>query len=371
MGAIFAESWFFYYLILTVLAVWFVPANFRKIVLLGACVAFHAHYAGPAGMAPIILLAALTYFALNRGAAARYVMIAVCVLALLNYKYAGLINQLTGISIPISAAPLAISFFIFEFVHQLADRNRNRLANVKPLDFSLFTIFFPSLASGPIKRYQQFQPELKRLGRPSWPLVSQSLVRILFGFCKKFCFADALSREVPELGMIHYWNGSVATLALLQGLRIFLDFSGYSDIAIGFAGLLNIRLPENFSFPYLATDISEFWRRWHISLSTWVRDYIYIVLGGNRVTNLRRFANLMAAMVLCGLWHGAALHFALWGVLHGMALLTVHFWQQQRRFRMPPALGWAFTVVFVQFSWLIFFYDASDVLTLFKTSPIL
>ena len=368
---IFAELWFLEFLVLTVAAVWVTPSRFRRFVLLAACAFFHAHYAGPAGMAPIIVLAALVYFAFSASDKVRIAVIATSVAALVYFKYAGFLNDTLGSQITVVAAPLAISFFVFEFVHLLSDKSHGKVKVKKldPIDFSLFTIFFPSLASGPIKRFQQFQPEISRLGRPPLALLEQSLVRILLGYYKKFVIADALAHEIPISDPSSIWHGSVFTLSLLLAFRIYLDFSGYSDIAIGFAGLLNIRLPENFSFPYLATSISQFWNRWHISLSTWIRDYIYIMMGGNRHGNFRRFGNLCVAMLLCGLWHGAAMHFGVWGLSQGAALITAQFWRQYSPVRIPAALGWAMTFFFVQLTWLIFFYDGKQVLALLQARP--
>lgn len=365
---IFADLWFLGFLTIVLAAFWSSPARWRRYILLAGCLAFHAHYAGPAGMAPIIALAILVYLAFGKNRIWRLSVIALCVGALIYYKYSELLQSTFHLPLPLpTAVPLAISFFVFEFVHLLNDRNLKKISGkLDWLNFSIFAIFFPSLTAGPIKRYQQFKPELEQLGPLRRAIFLQSLVRIAFGYYKKFCLADALAYELPTQGTLDLWKGSVLALSVLQGLRIYLDFSGYSDIAIGLAGLFNIRLPENFSFPYLATNISDFWRRWHISLSTWIRDYVYILLGGNRVSPLRRFGNLMIAMFLCGLWHGAAVHFALWGVIHGLALLTVHFWRLRAPVAIPKLAAWALTFVFVQLSWLIFFYDASSVLWMLK-----
>ena len=193
-----------------------------------------------------------------------------------------------------------------------------------------------------------------------WPAVR----RVIRGLFKKVCIADLLveasmsSRTVP-----HYNAPIVILLAVLQGFRIYYDFAGYTDIAIGLAELLNLRLPENFNRPYFSTSLQEFWRRWHMSLSTWIRDYIYIPLGGNRA---HRAVNLLVAMMLCGLWHGAAWNFALWGVFHGAGLvaetgarravpgLFTDAWPQRM-------IGWTICYAYVSYGWLIFFYPIADV----------
>lgn len=369
---IFSDLWFLVFIVASVPAIWLLPEQLRRVGLLAVCMVFHGHYAGSAGVAPIVVLSVVVYLALRSSRAHRIAAIALCVGSLLYYKYTGYFNSLTGLSLPVVAAPLAISFFVFEFVHLMTDQNQSKLkGRILPLDFAVFTIFFPALASGPIKRYQQFKRELPRLGKPETALLAQSCVRILLGYFKKFCIADALARDLPTADGLPLWQGGILALSLLQGIRIYMDFSGYSDIAIGMAGLLNIRLPENFSFPYLATNISEFWRRWHISLSTWIRDYVYIILGGSRVSQFRRSANLMAAMVLCGLWHGSATHFIVWGLLHGTALLVVHLWKGYSPIQLHSAVAWACTFGFVQLSWLVFFYDLQSIWALFQRSRLL
>jgi len=367
---IFAETWFISFFLGAILAVWFLPKHLRRLALLIACFIFHARYAGQAGMIPILVLSALVYFALGATKPWRIAAIAISVLSLVYYKYTGFINDTIGTSIKTAAAPLAISFFVFEFVHLLIERGKNNIDKPKSIiDYLTFIIFFPSLASGPIKRWQLFQPELERLGRPSWPLISHSLFRITLGAYKKFGIADTIAQEIP--GSLSSWNGSISGLCLLLGIRIFMDFSGYSDIAIGLAGMFNIRIPENFSFPYLATNISDFWRRWHISLSTWIRDYVYIVLGGGRVSMMRKAANLLVAMILCGFWHGPAFHFALWGLMQGLALAALHFWRKLIPWRMPALVAWAGTFTFVQLSWLVFFYKIDEIILLFNTARII
>ncbi|HEY5813473.1 MAG TPA: MBOAT family O-acyltransferase, partial [Terrimicrobiaceae bacterium] len=147
--------------------------------------------------------------------------------------------------------------------------------------------------------------------------------------------------------------------------RILLDFSGYSDIAIGLARMMGIAIPANFNWPYLSTNIREFWHRWHISLSTWIRDYIYIPLGGSRHGNVRRFLNGLAAFSLCGLWHGAGWNFMLWGLYHGLGLSVSHFYRElplgigrtaEKVFTVVPVLGWLVTLLFVWLGWLLFFF---------------
>ncbi len=221
--------------------------------------------------------------------------------------------------------PVGISFFTFQTMSYSIDIYRRRLAPAKSLlDLALFVGFFPQLVAGPIVRARDFLPQL--LSRPVWSSVPVRACLVLFlsGFIKKACVADYLAQFVdryfaaPGLYDAHSaWIG-----VTFYAAQIYCDFSGYSDMAIATAGLLGYTLPLNFAFPYLAGNITDFWRRWHISLSTWLRDYLYIPLGGSRGGKLATQRNLMLTMLLGGLWHGAALNFIIWGGLHGVALMA-------------------------------------------------
>ena len=357
----------------------------RGLWLLGGCVWFHAHFAGPAGVAPIVALGLLTYLcALSR---ARSLCYSVCVASLVFYKYTHFFSaELLGYLSPQlsadatgatarwlpAAPPLALSFFIFEFVHYLIEVARGGEPIRRPGEFALFSIYFPSLVAGPIKRYREFTAELPTaLATVDLVNIAAGAQRVALGFIKKTLFADNLT-----LAIAHYENDVASLTApqawlFLAGIsaRILLDFSGYSDIAIGFSRMLGIRLPENFNYPYIATNLRDFWQRWHISLSTWIRDYIYIPLGGNRHGPARRFLNLVLAFALCGLWHGAAGHFVLWGLWHGFGLVIHATYRTHlgligpklgRVFDRRPALGWVVTFLFVAFGWLLFFYPAEQ-----------
>jgi alginate O-acetyltransferase complex protein AlgI len=360
----------------------------RLFWLLAGCVVFHAHFAGPAGMLPIIVLALVTYLAaLSRRRAMCVAAIVLCVAALAFYKYAGFLSHelvarlvpslaerlaRPGEGLAAIAAPLAISFFTFEFVHYLSDVRRGRAPIRRPADFALFAIHFPSLVAGPIKRYEDYVPDLHRgLAGVSVDDVAAGLQRIATGLVKKVVLADNLALALD------FYAGRFADLSLGQAwlflaglsLRLLLDFSGYSDLAIGLSRMLGVRLPENFNYPYLATNLRDFWRRWHMSLSSWIRDYVYIPLGGSRHGPFRKFANGMIAFGLIGLWHGAAWHFVLWGLWHGAGLAISSTYvvllgptgaQWERTLARWPVLGWALTLLYVGFGWLLFFYEPAQ-----------
>ena len=270
------------------------------------------------------------------------------------FKYAGLFG-LGGVFLP-----LGISFFTFQQVMYLVDTARGGLGRVALLDYACFIAFFPHLISGPIVRPSHILPQFAAL-RP-WAGLKDRLVLgtelFMLGLAKKLVLADGLARFAEPgfaaaarhdpLSLIEAW---VALLA--YGLQIYFDFSGYSDMAIGLARLFGIEFPVNFNSPYKARNISAFWRRWNITLSGFLRDYLYIPLGGNRRGEGRRVRNLMITMLLGGLWHGAAWRFLLWGGLHGV-YLVLHGWAERVGLRIPARLGWALTLLCVLLAWVPF-----------------
>ncbi len=231
--------------------------------------------------------------------------------------------------------PVGISFYTFQTLGYAIDVYRRQVpASRSPLDFALFVSFFPQLVAGPIARAGSFLPQLLRAHDLTAVDVEFAVARIAGGFVKKVVFADTLAAyvDVIFLDPSLYRGANLLLAVYAYAFQIYFDFSGYSDIAIGVARLLGLRLPENFDRPYLAASPREFWRRWHITLSTWLRDYLYISLGGNRVERWRSSVNVMVTMLLGGLWHGAAWTFVAWGAYHG-ALLVVE--------RLLPAGGTA------------------------------
>lgn len=221
--------------------------------------------------------------------------------------------------------PLGISFFVFEFIHYITDVYKGGKPVRSFIEFALFASFFPTQIAGPIKRYQDFIPQLTNDHKFSFKLVDEGLWLIIFGLFKKVVFADNLAVVVQStFSRPDLLTGFDLWLAVYTfAFQIYFDFSGYTDIARGSAMLLGYKVPPNFNLPYLAGSISEFWHRWHISLSTWLRDYLFIPLGGSRGGTLFTWRNLMITMVLGGLWHGAALHFVVWGAYQG-AMLIAH-----------------------------------------------
>lgn len=261
--------------------------------------------------------------------------------------------------------PVGISFYTFQTMSYSIDvYRRNIPACHNSLDFALFVSFFPQLVAGPIVRAVEFLPQLQ--SPKAIQIGSRSLLLILRGLMKKVIIADNLAPLVDRVfSTPEAWPSVIIWIATIAfGIQIYCDFSGYSDIAIGIARILGFDLPLNFNWPYFATNPSMFWRKWHISLSTWLRDYLYIPLGGNRQGKFNVYRNLMLTMLLGGFWHGASWNFVLWGGLHGGALIAhklyVESCSQSRLYiRLHNSLlyscvSWACMQVFVLLTWITF-----------------
>jgi alginate O-acetyltransferase complex protein AlgI len=296
-------------------------------------------------------------------------------LALLCYfKYTNFIfdsiSALTGAPLPFVnvVLPLGISFFTFQQIAYLVDVMRGAKVERDIVAYTLFVSFFPHLIAGPLVHHAEMIPQFKR-GRTSRSaaLAARGMAIFAAGLFKKVVIADNLAQFVSPV-FDHLDAGGAATshwawLSMLSyTLQIYFDFSGYSDMAVGLALLFGIRLPVNFRSPYKATSIIDFWRRWHITLSRFLRDYLYIPLGGNRLGEQRRYLNLMVTMLLGGLWHGAGWNFLIWGGLHGLYLSVNHLWQKWRGVAAKPAASnhfagvaaWAVTLGAVVIAWAFF-----------------
>jgi len=297
--------------------------------------------------------------------------------ALCYFKYTNFIldtlSALSGMPLPFSSIilPLGISFFTFQQIAYLVDIMRGAKAERNIVNYTLFVSFFPHLIAGPLVHHTEMIPQFKR-GRSgrSAVLAARGFAIFAAGLFKKVVIADNLAQFVTPVfahidagGGATTWWAWLATLAYT--LQIYFDFSGYSDMAIGLALLFGIRLPVNFRSPYKAASIIDFWRRWHITLSRFLRDYLYIPLGGNRLGEQRRYVNLLVTMLLGGLWHGAGWNFLIWGGLHGAYLAINHLWHgwrndaSQSSVSVPVAralttLSWAVTFLAVVIAWVFF-----------------
>jgi alginate O-acetyltransferase complex protein AlgI len=255
---------------------------------------------------------------------------------LLYFKYSGFflqnINQLfqTGFPIPELFLPIGISFYTFQSISYIVDVYQKKIPISRNfIDYCFYMTFFPHLVAGPIVRASDFIPQINEPRIVDISLMKKSLFRIALGLSKKLFIADYLARYVD---MVHVdptgYSGMENLLSMYAySFQIYFDFSGYSDIAIGIALLMGYELKENFNNPYHAQNITDFWRRWHISLSSWLRDYIYIPLGGNRKGVFNTYLFLMITMAVGGIWHGASWNFMVWGIAHGLALV-IHKWMK-------------------------------------------
>jgi D-alanyl-lipoteichoic acid acyltransferase DltB (MBOAT superfamily) len=278
------------------------------------------------------------------------------------FKYGGFLTDAfaaAGLGLtPLRVAlPIGISFFTFQQIAYLVDCHRDRQGQGDLISYTLFVTFFPQLIAGPIVHHKQMMPQFADPARRRVDAerLGMGLVWLSIGLFKKVAVADSLAPWADAvftpgggLDAAQAWTGSLA-----YALQIYFDFSGYSDMAIGLGHLFGIRLPENFASPYRATSIIDFWRRWHLTLSAFLRDYLYIPLGGSRCSTLRRYANLLITMLLGGLWHGAGWGFVAWGGLHGLYLLANHVWRRTG-LRLPRPLGWMLTFLAVLVAWVCF-----------------
>ncbi|MHB1340423.1 MAG: MBOAT family O-acyltransferase [Coriobacteriia bacterium] len=396
----FASFQFGVFVAVTFAAYWLLPRRSRPALLLLASAVFYTWAFAPHA----VLLATLVLGAyavgkrveVEPGSRATLLWgIAASLATLAFFKYLpmltltanGLLGLIgvTALPVPSIAAPLGLSYVTFGLVHYLVSVRKGEPAADNLVDMSLYVAFFPTITAGPIKRYPEFMADLAALpDRPVTGDITYGLVRIVVGLAKKIVIADTVAILVTPL----HTPGSGHPLALLIGvyayaIQLYFDFSGYSDMAIGISRLFGFRILENFSWPYLRRNLSQFWRSWHISLSRLITEYVYIPLGGSRRGTLATARNTLIAMAASGLWHGAAWHFVAWGVAHGAGLVVLRAWnglwgwlrtksavvERVSASRVGQStgavLGWAVTFNFVVFAWVLFLLPMSDAWTVY------
>jgi len=252
--------------------------------------------------------------------------------------------------------PLGISFFTFHCLSYLIDVYRRRFpANRRLWEVGLYIALFPQLVAGPIVRYKTIASQIRRR-RHSLGRASAGMRMFVIGLAQKVLIADMISAlpnavfdHTPRPALLDAWTGTLA-----YSLQIYFDFAGYSNMAIGLGLVFGFSLPRNFNMPYQSQSITEFWRRWHITLSSWFRDYLYIPLGGNRGSHLQTYRNLVIVFLLCGLWHGASWTFVLWGAWHGGFLVIERAGLSERLRRLPAPAAWAYAALAIVFGWVLF-----------------
>ncbi|HJU41916.1 MAG TPA: MBOAT family O-acyltransferase [Vicinamibacterales bacterium] len=346
-----------------------VPRARRAHVLAAWGAVFYALYAGMF-IVLIVVLTAAVLLARRRWQAWLAGVAIVASLAAFKIVEAEWLPRFTGPAAVL--IPLGLSYLSFELLHVVIERRRGRLGDVSAANLLAFVFFAPCRVAGPIRRYPEFVAEIERAA-PSADDFYRGLLRVLVGLAKKFVVADTLSLTVAELEAVrtqsHAW-----IVVLAYGFQLLFDFSAYSDLAIGFSRMLGIRVPENFNYPYLAVNIRDFWNRWHISLSHWVRDYVFVPMGRRLfATGLRPYPAVIAAVsylvtfLIVGAWHGLTATFLLWGLYHGVLLSVHHVIQAHlplavagsRWYRSPlgSTVAWAITFVCVTVGWVPFMTD--------------
>jgi alginate O-acetyltransferase complex protein AlgI len=340
---------FFFLAVFTVY--WALPWHRARVwLLLAASFTFYAVWSR--WLACVVLTSALLDYVLARGMEATTliarrrlllgVSLAVNLGLLVYFKYADFFLRsleealrTLGLeaSLPVWSVllPIGISFYTFEAISYTVDVYRGRLrAERDPAHFLLFILFFPHLVAGPIVRSRDFLPQVRRRKRWSWLRLHLGGRLILLGFLKKLALADRMPAYIDPVFADpgQFSTAALWLAAVAYALQLYGDFSGYSDLAVGLAHLLGYRLAKNFDLPYLSPNMAEFWRRWHISLSSWIRDYLFVPLGGSRGGWLQTVRNLLLTMALCGLWHGASWNYVVFGVVQGMILVGHRAWRQ-------------------------------------------
>ena len=365
---VFSSIPFLFYFLPAVLTVYFLaPRGLKNTVLLISSLLFYA-WGEPRYvilMAATILLFYGCGLAIDRCRQRLWkkvwliVSVAVSLALLAVFKYADFFidsfNKVTGLGVPLLklALPIGISFYTFQCLSYTIDLYRGDAKVQKNLiSFGAYVVLFPQLIAGPIVRYVDVARELDTRTH-SWEDVAQGLRRFLVGLGKKILIADNFAlllkifRESNEKSVLFFWMYAIAFT-----LNIYFDFSGYSDMAIGLGRVFGFRFIENFNYPYLSKSVQEFWRRWHMSLGSWFRDYVYIPLGGNRVSKVRWVLNTLTVWMLTGLWHGAAWNFVLWGLLFA-ALLLIEKWVPALQ-KLPTLLRRGYVLLAVVISFVLF-----------------
>ena len=367
---VFSSIPFLYYFLPAVLAVYFLtPRKGKNAVLLLASLIFYGW--GELRLLPLmaftILLCYVCGLGIERSRKRKKlwllasIVISVGLLGVFKYAdfFIGSLNTVTGLKIPLLhlALPVGISFYTFQCLSYTIDVYRGSVPAQKNLiNFGAYVALFPQLIAGPIVRYADIARELEHREH-SWDNAAAGLRRFLVGLGKKVILADnfalliRLFRQSGEKSVLFYWMYAVAFT-----LNIYFDFSGYSDMAIGLGRVLGFHFVENFNYPYLSGSVTEFWRRWHISLGSWFRDYVYIPMGGSRVSRWRWVLNILTVWMLTGLWHGAAWNFVLWGLLFA-ALLLAEKWIPVLQ-RLPGVLRHGYVLLAVVLSLVLFNADS-------------
>ena len=376
---VFASITFLYYFLPIFLIVYFiVPKKYKNIVLLIFSFIFY-FYGEPKYILLMLLEVLFAYFMTlslekNKSKSLLTVMISFHLILLCIFKYFNFIidnvNTIFSSNITLLniVLPIGISFYTFQIISYEVDVYKGKIkASKNLLEFMTYVFLFPQLIAGPIVRYENINKELKSR-KVTFEDFSNGVNRFIIGLFKKVVIANNIGELCntlvgsDEVSVLLYW-----ILGISYMLQIYFDFSGYSDIAIGIGNMIGFKFPENFNYPYIADSVTNFWRRWHMTLSSWFRDYVYIPLGGNRVSTLKHIRNIFIVWILTGLWHGASWNFIIWGLYFGIILIIEKYFLNKVLEKLPKIIRIIYTLFIVMISFIIFSSDnLSSAFTIIK-----
>ena len=294
--------------------------------------------------------------------------IILCVLSLVFFKYSNFFIESfnaifkTNVGIMKIILPIGISFYVFSAISYIVDVKRNKVEVHNLFDVFIYLSFFPKIISGPIERSKEFFDQISKKRILGVNTFNDGIQIFVFGMFKKMVLADRLAVFVDQVyGHVNSFGSLTVLLAVIAySLQIYFDFSGYSDMAIGISKMIGINLPRNFNLPYLSHNVTELWKRWHITLSSWLQDYLYIPMGGSRKGTIRSYFNLVMTMVIGGLWHGANISYIIWGLLHGISLVIHKLWMRITNSKVKEknifsnCISIFITFIFTSFCWIFF-----------------
>lgn len=366
---VFASITFLYYFLPMFLILYFiVPRRYKNIVLLIFSIIFY-FYGEPKYILLMLIEVLFSYFmtlSLEKnksksllGIIVSFHIFLLCVFKYFNFIITNINSIFDGnISLLNIVLPIGISFYTFQIISYEVDVYRGKVKASKSLiDYMTYVFLFPQLIAGPIVRYETVSKELKSR-KVTLEDFSYGVNRFIIGLFKKVVIANNIGElcnilnSSSEVSVLLYW-----ILGISYMLQIYFDFSGYSDIAIGIGRMIGFKFPENFNYPYVADSVTDFWRRWHMTLSSWFRDYVYIPLGGNRVSTLKHIRNILVVWMLTGLWHGASWNFIIWGIYFGVILLIEKYYLNKVLEKLPRVIRNIYAMFIVMISFIIFSSD--------------
>ena len=366
---VFASITFLYYFLPAFLILYFIfPKRYKNIILLIFSIIFY-FYGEPKYILLMLIEVLFSYYMtlyieknknkILLGITISFHIFLLCVFKYLNFIITN-INSIFSGNIPLLniLLPIGISFYTFQIISYEVDVYKGKINASKSLiNYMTYVFLFPQLIAGPIVRYESVNKELKRRNF-SFESFSYGVNRFIIGLFKKVVIANNIGElcniltSSNEVSVLLYW-----ILGISYMLQIYFDFSGYSDIAIGIGRMIGFKFPENFNYPYIAISVTDFWRRWHMTLSSWFRDYVYIPLGGNKVSSLKHIRNILVVWVLTGLWHGASWNFIIWGLYFGIILIVEKYFLKNILDKLPKIIRNIYTLFIVMISFIIFSSD--------------